>query len=96
MYLDHIDVVFSNEINKNHVKVQYDWFVQPRVFHEGDLVLVYDQDHEKLGASKLEPLWYGPYIVKYVLQKGSYELADHGGNLLSKPYNWIYLKKNYV
>jgi hypothetical protein len=47
---------------------------------EGDLVLVYDQDHEKLGAGKFEPLWHGPYIVSHVLQKWAYELVDYEGN----------------
>ena len=37
---------------------------------EGDLVLVYDQDKDALGAGKFEPLWYGPYIISKVLQKG--------------------------
>jgi hypothetical protein len=30
--------------------------VQPRIFAKGDLVLVYDQDHDKLGAGNFEPL----------------------------------------
>ena len=46
------------------MKSQYDWSVRPRVFSEGDLVLVYDQDNDKLGARKFEPMWHGPYIVK--------------------------------
>ena len=49
------------------------------------MVLVYDQDHDKLGARKLETMWHGPYIVKNVLQKGSYELVDYDGNPLNEP-----------
>jgi hypothetical protein len=48
------------------MKSQYDKSVQPRAFAEGDLVLVYDQAHDKLGTGKLEPLWHGPYIIKCI------------------------------
>ena len=47
--------------------------------------MVYDQDHDKLGAGKLEPMLHGPYIVKKVLQKGSYELVYYDGNPLNEP-----------
>ena len=36
------DVVISNEAHKRCVKMQYDKFIHPRIFSEGDLVLVYD------------------------------------------------------
>ena len=58
--------------------------------------MVYDQDHDKLGAGKLEPMWHGRYIVKKVLQKGSYELVDYDGNPFNEPRNGIYLKKFYA
>jgi hypothetical protein len=63
---------------------------------EGDLVLVYDQAHDKLGTRKLEPMWHGPYIVKRVLHKGAYELVDHDGISLGEPRNGLYLKKYYA
>jgi len=46
----------ANETHKNHFKSQYDKMVRPRVFVEGDLVLVYDQDHDTSGVFKFEPL----------------------------------------
>ena len=64
----------------------------PCVFLEGDLVLVYDQDKDTMGAGKFEPLWYGPYIVSKVLQKGACELIDYEGNHLARPRNGLYLK----
>ena len=70
--------------------------MHPCLFSEGDLILVYDQDHDKLGAVKFEPLWHGPYVVKLGFQKGSYELADYEGNILPDPCNGIYLKKYYT
>lgn len=60
-------VVIANETHKKCVKSQYDKSVQPRVFGEDYLTMVYDQDHDKLGVGKLEPLWHGHYTVKHVL-----------------------------
>ena len=52
------------EVNKRHVKVQYDNSVHPRRFSEGDLVLFWDQAKEPLGVGKFNPMWHGPYMVK--------------------------------
>ena len=52
------------EAQKKRVKAHFDQFVSPRSFVEGDLVLLYDQVHDKLRAGKLQPMWHGPYIVK--------------------------------
>ena len=84
------------EVNKRHVKVQYDKFVCPRKFSEGDLVLLWDQDKEPLGAGKFNPMWHGPYIVKRVLEKGAYELVGYEGTPLAEPRNGLYLKKYYA
>ena len=59
--------------------------MHPRVFSEGDLVLVYDKYKDTLGVGKFKPLWYGPCIVCKVLQKGAYDLIDHEGNHLVRP-----------
>jgi hypothetical protein len=58
------DVSLVIETQKKRVKSQYDKHVKPRVFSEGDLVLLYKQDHDFLGGGKFEPMWRGPYIVK--------------------------------
>ena len=84
------------EVNKHHIKVQYDKSVCPRRFSEGDLVLLWDQAKEPLGASKFNPMWHGPYVVKRVLDKGAYELVDCEGTTLAKPRNGLYLKKYYA
>ena len=42
----HRDALVDLEVNKCHVKVQYDKFVRPRRFSEGDLVLLWDQPKE--------------------------------------------------
>ena len=40
------DALVDLEINKHHVKVQYDKSIHPRRFNEGDLVLLWDQAKE--------------------------------------------------
>ena len=89
------DVTLVNEAHKKHVKVQYDKSVQPRVFNEGDLVLTYDQKHDKLWKGKFESMWYGPFIISKVLEKRAYELVDYDRIALGKPRNGLYLKSYY-
>ena len=47
------DALVALEVNKRCVKAQYDNYVRPRVFSEGDLVLLWDQPKEPLGAWSL-------------------------------------------
>ena len=98
MQLDetHHDATLVVETQKKRVKYQYDKHVKPRVFSEGDLVLLYEQDRDLLGAEKFKAMWCGPYIVKWVLDKGAYELIDYDGIPLSEPRNGLYLKKYYA
>ena len=58
--------------------------------------MFYDQDHDKLGVEKLNPMWHQPYIIKHVLQIGAYKLIDYDGIPLSEPRNELYLKKYYA
>ena len=90
------DAALANEAHKKRIKVQYDKNVKPRVFSEGNLVLLYDQDSNKLGVGKFKPLWIAPYIVKQVLTKGAYELVDYDGIPLLQPRNGLYLKRYYT
>eukprot|EP00253_Pinus_taeda_P019584 PITA_19584 len=74
LYLERLDETrrlasLAIEAQRKRVKTHFDNSVNPRSFIEGDLVLLYDQANDKLGAGKLEPIWHGPYIVKRVLQK---------------------------
>jgi hypothetical protein len=89
------DAALANEAHKQKFKCQYDRSIRPRIFSEGDLVLVYDQDKDPLGAGKFKPMWFGPFIVKEVLKKGAYRLVDFEGNSLAEPRNGLYLKKYY-
>ena len=90
------DALVALEVNKRHVKVQYDKSIRPRRFSEGDLVFLWDQTKEPLGARNFNPMWHGPYVVKRVLEKGAYELVDYEGTALAEPRNGLYLKKYYA
>ena len=101
MYLAQLDenrrnAAIANEAHVKRIKAQYDRNVTPRNFSEGDLVLLYDQANDKLGAGKFVPMWHGPYIVKRKLAKGAYELVDFDGVPLDKPRNGLYLKRYYA
>ena len=90
------DALVALEVNKRHVKVQYNNYVRLRRFSEGYLVLLWDQPKEPLGVGKFNPMWCGPYVVKCVLEKGSCELRDYEGMALVEPRNGLYLKKYYA
>ena len=96
--LDHLDeqcrhALVDLEINKHRVKVQRDNSVYPQRFSEGDLVLLYDQASEPIGAGKFNPMRNGPYVVKRVLERGTYELEDYEGTTLEELRNGLYIKK---
>ena len=90
------DAALEIEAHAKRIKAQYDRNVTPHNFSEGELVLLYDQANDKLGASKLIPMWHGPYVVKRKLAKGAYQLVDFDGVSLGKPRNGLYLKRYYA
>ena len=83
------------EAHKKWVKSQYGKASHPQVFSEGDLVLVYDQDNDKIGKGKFVPKWFGPLVVKTVLKRGAYELVNYDGEPLLEIRNGLYLKKYF-
>ena len=84
------------EANKKCTKAQYDRKVHPFTFHEGDLVLVYDQAHDFLGHGIFYSLWLGPYIISNDFGKGAYLLEYFERLPIPKPRNALYLKKYYL
>ena len=101
IHLEHLDeqcrdALTANQAHKNRVKSQYDKSVKPQIFSEGELVLLWDQDKEPLGAGKFKAMWLGPYVMLKVLKKGAYELIDFDGNKLPEPRNGFFLKKYYA
>ena len=94
LHLEHLyelcrDALIVNESHKNRVKNQYDKLVKPRIFSKGELVLLWDQDKELVGAGKFRSMWLGPYVMSKVLKKGAYELTYFEGNKLPKPRNGL-------
>jgi hypothetical protein len=62
------DTTLFIESQKKNVKAQYEKHVKPHVFSKGDLVLLYEQDRDMLGAGKFEAMWRGPYTIRKVLK----------------------------
>ena len=89
------DVSLANEAHKKRVKAQYDKSIQPHAFNKGDLVLTYDQRYDKLGKWNFESMWYGPFIISKVLEKGAYELVDYDRIPFEQPRNGLYLNRYY-
>ena len=101
MYLNNLDetrhnAALANEAHKQWIKSQYDRTIQPHSFDEGDLVLTYDQKHDKLGENFFDSMWHGPYSISRVLEKGAYELVDYDWIPLVEPRNGLYLKIYYA
>ena len=101
VHLEHLDeqrrdALTANQSHKNRVKIHYDKSIKPRIFSEGELVLLWDQDKEPLGTGNFRSMWLGPYVILKVLNKGAYELTDFEGNKLLEPRNGLYLKKYYA
>ena len=90
------EVALANEAHMRRIKAQYECNVKPRTFLEGDLVLLYEQEADKIGTGKFEPLWNGPNIVKRVLAKGACELVYYDGIPQAQPRNGLYLKRYYA
>ena len=86
----------TNQAHENRVKNEYDKSVRLRIFSEGELVLLWDQDKEPMGAGNFRSMWLGAYIVLKVLKKGASELIDFNRNKLAKPRNGLYLKNYYA
>jgi len=72
---------FENFIgNQDKVKTNFDRKAQPRVFKEGDTVLMWDKRSEKLRKHvKFDNLWLGPYRIKYVTSLNTFYLTNLDG-----------------
>jgi hypothetical protein len=76
LYENRCDVALANEDHKQQVKCQSDQSVHHHILSEGNLVMVYDQYKDPLGIDNFKPMWFGPFIVQEVLEKGTYHLVD--------------------
>ena len=67
LHLEHLDeqrrdALTVNQAHKNRVKAQYDKSVKPRIFSEGELVLLWDQDKEPLGQENSRLCGWDPML----------------------------------
>ena len=46
-------------------------------------------------ASKFQPNWKGPFVIKEVYPRNAYKLVDADGDELGHPWNGLYLKRFY-
>ncbi|XP_071920768.1 uncharacterized protein [Coffea arabica] len=71
---------------KGQIARHYNARVRPLSFKPGDLVLRKNSVSRVLGASKLDPNWEGPYVVKEADRAGHCKLAHLSGEVL--PRTW--------
>jgi len=90
------DATIANEAHKRCMKAQYNKSVKNFVFSEGDLILLYDQECDKLGSGKFQSRWSSTYIFNRVLAKGAHELVDFDGIPCTTPRNRLYVNKYYA
>ncbi|KAK9073364.1 hypothetical protein SSX86_007688 [Deinandra increscens subsp. villosa] len=81
---------------KSEMEKYYNAHAKVYQFKEGDLVLRNNDVSRVEPKGKLAVQWEGPYKISEVLNKGSYLLEDGNGNVLSRPWNGVHLKKYYL
>ncbi|KAL0409437.1 UNVERIFIED_CONTAM: hypothetical protein Sradi_1878100 [Sesamum radiatum] len=79
---------------KNIMINSYNKRVKTRSFQVGDLVL--RRVDALKPVDKLDPAWEGPYKITGIIGRGAYELEDHEGRPLPRPWNIHNLKKYFM
>ena len=64
------------KIYKERTKRWHDQHLQPKEFHEGSLVLLYNS-RLKLFPGKLKSRWSGPFKIQKILPHGVIELVNN-------------------
>lgn len=71
-------------MQKARDKAWHDRHIKHKIFHVGDLVLLYD--------SKLRTHWMGPFVIHSVTEAGTVQLKDLQGELYGELVNGSRLK----
>jgi len=75
----------SYQTSPSSSKDFFDKRVRPRKFQEGDLVMVYDNYHDRRTFKKFLPKQFGPYMVmKVFYDNNTYELVHLDGEEYGK------------
>ena len=85
----------NNYVIQVRPKSYYDSKLKEKVFHIGDLVLLYDSCFFKF-PGKLQTHWLGPYEVIDVNPNGSIQLKEFEDKILPTPINGCQLKLYYT
>lgn len=62
------------------MKMYYDWGIEKREFHVGDLLLLLNSRF-KLFLGKQKSMWYGPFRVTQVVISRVVDLENKDGNI---------------
>ena len=86
-------VMQTLEIHQQQVKKSFDKKAKARVFKEGDLILKWDIDIDKLRRhSKFDAMWSGPNVITSYKEANAFQLSKPNGDIFPIPFNGIYLK----
>ncbi len=67
------------------IKNNFDQWMTPQKFQESDLVMVYDNHHDRKTFKKFLKKWFGPYmVVKVFSDNNTYELVHLHGEKYGK------------
>ena len=77
---------FHQKVQKAREKAWHDKHIKHKIFHVGDLVLLYDSKFMKFtGKSRMH--WLGPYEVNHVTSGGIVQLTKLNGEVLPSLVN---------
>ena len=66
-----------------------------RKFKIGDMIVKRKMIKPGGPASKFQPIWEGPFVVKEAYPGNAYKLTNADGDELGHPWNGLYLKRFY-
>ena len=76
------------QLYQRHVERAFNKKARPRVFEDGDLVLMKRNQAVLDHRGKFAPTYKGPYVVKKAFSRGALILADMDGQDFNMPTNY--------
>ncbi len=85
--------IHTLEIHQQQMNNNFNKKAKVRNLKEGDLVLKWNANREKVGRhSKFDTLWSGPYVIISCKKANAFQLSMPNGEILPILVNGIYLK----
>ena len=72
---------FHQKVQKAREKAWHDRYIKSKIFHTGDLVLLYDSKFVKF-PGKFQTHWLRPYQIQQVTEGGAVQLSKLNGELV--------------